>query len=113
MISPSGVAGINYEYTENSIDLAFPLAQSSDRIYRIWALFALYRKIYENKSNICALYRGSRNLPSASELKNVVDVSNLLQVNVVNTQLAQAYSTALLPDITRQIRIKKQTFLHF
>ncbi len=113
MISPSGVVGINYEHTENSIDPAFPLAESSDRIYRNWAPFALYRKTYENKSNIFALYRGSPNLPSASELKNVVDVSNPLQVNVGNTQLSQVSSHRFITRFNTTNTDKETNFFAF
>ncbi len=84
-------AGLSYEYTENENRQLFPNGFETQRVYRNFVPFALYRKTYKNKGSLFMLYRASPSLPSASQLNTVIDNSNPLQVSLGNADLDQGF----------------------
>ncbi len=92
----TAVLGMNYEYTENDNKQTFPIEFYNQRIYRNPLPFALYRKTFENKASLFALYRMSANLPSLQQLNAIIDNSNPFQVSVGNINLDQAIGHRLI-----------------
>lgn len=107
------LAGLGYQYTENENQEFFPQNYTTTRTYSNVIPFALYRKTFENKSNIFMLYRGRPDLPSVQQLNTVIDNSNPLQVSYGNQDLDQSYSHRFITRYTTTNAEKGTNFFIF
>ncbi|MEO9474362.1 MAG: outer membrane beta-barrel protein [Cyclobacteriaceae bacterium] len=81
-----------YQREQLKNDQEFPLELRQNRVFRSWLPSArVDYRINENK-RLLVNYRTSTNEPSTSNLQNVIDQSNPLQLRVGNPNLNQSYN---------------------
>jgi hypothetical protein len=96
--------GLYYQQTQLMGNQFFPLQDNIQRPFHNILPMAMYRYTFSKSANIRMFYRTSTNLPSMSQLQNVVNNSNPLQLSTGNPNLKQElthffvvrYSTANL-----------------
>ena len=84
--------GGNYQYALLTGDQTFPLQSSVERSFQNFLPSILFQHKWSASTNIRLFYRTSTNAPSISQLQNVVNNSNPLQLSVGNPNLAQEYT---------------------
>lgn len=87
--------GVDYQYARLFNDQRFPKQYKSD--YGFSSVLPSFRFVYSvaKTRNLYVTYRGSSNLPSVTQLQNVIDNSNSLQVTMGNPGLKQSYQNNL------------------
>ena len=90
----------------------FPFELSTDKRFISFVPFALYRKSFKDKSNVFVMYRTGTDAPSASQLQNVLDNSNPLQLSIGNTALIRQYEHMLRMRY-RKTNPTKGTMIYF
>lgn len=83
--------GMDYEYSQIVSKQLFPRNEKFD--YGFHSVVPSLRFTYsvEKTKNLFLIYRGNSNLPSVTQLQNVIDNSNQLQVTMGNPDLKQSY----------------------
>ncbi len=84
--------GGSYQYALLSGDQTFPLQSSVERTFQNFLPSILLQHKWTATTNIRLFYRTSTNAPSISQLQNVVNNQNPLQLTVGNPDLAQEYT---------------------
>lgn len=84
--------GGSYQYALLSGDQTFPLQSSVERSFQNFLPSILLQHKWSASTNIRLFYRTSTNAPSISQLQNVLNNSNPLQLSVGNPNLAQEYT---------------------
>lgn len=92
----SGGVGLNYQLTDMRSRQLFPLSLEVNRNFRNFLPNAMLSYSIDRKMSWRLFYRTSTNLPSLSQLQNVVDNSNPLQISTGNPNLVQEYSHFLV-----------------
>ncbi|HCD68035.1 MAG TPA: hypothetical protein DEQ56_06120, partial [Bacteroidetes bacterium] len=68
-----------------------PMEENINKTFQNILPFAMYRRQLKNNANWNAMYRAYTTKPQASQLTNVLDNSNPLQLKTGNAQLTQQY----------------------
>lgn len=84
--------GGNYQYALLTGDQTFPVSSSVERSFQNFLPSVLLQHKWSASTNIRLFYRTSTNAPSISQLQNVVNNSNPLQLTIGNPNLAQEYT---------------------
>lgn len=79
----------NYQYAFLDNNQTFPFADSINRSFHNVLPFAMARYQFSRSEQLRFFYRSSTNAPSASQLQEVVNNSNPLQLSTGNSGLAQ------------------------
>ena len=102
--------GLSYKYLELNSDQAFPKAVTVNKHFNNVLPNLMWRKKISLKSTINVMYRASTNAPSISQLQNVIDNSNTLQLKSGNPDLKQQVSNTLSTRYTYTDTKKGQSF---
>ena len=84
--------GGNYQHAVLTGDQSFPLVTAVERTFGNFLPTLLVQHKWSASTNIRFFYRASTNAPSISQLQNVVNNSNPLQLSVGNPNLLQEYT---------------------
>lgn len=91
-----GGVGLNLQHTRMESAQIFPQQLEVNRNFRNLLPNAMLQYSFTSNSTLRLFYRTSTNLPSLSQLQNVVDNSNPLQLSVGNPNLIQEFSNFLV-----------------
>lgn len=98
--------GLGYKYRKNKLNLSFgadvqqstlngdqtfPRAFALDQTFQNVLPNAMLNYKFNKTKNLRIFYRSSTNIPSISQLQNVIDISNPLQVKSGNDRLKQTF----------------------
>lgn len=100
--------GANYQISSLFSQQLFPRNLVADRDFFNWLPSAMFRYNFSKTANMRLFYRTNIDLPTLSQLQNVVDNSNTLQLRAGNPGLGQAY-THRIGMRFRDANIKKGT----
>lgn len=87
-----GGVGLNVQHTRMESAQLFPQQLEVNRNFRNLLPNAMLQYSFSPSSTLRLFYRTSTNLPSLSQLQNVVDNSNPLQLSIGNPDLVQEFS---------------------
>ncbi len=85
------VVRIKFEQALLSNMQTLPMDENINKTFQNILPFAMYRRQLKNNANWNAMYRAYTTKPQASQLTNVLDNSNPLQLKTGNAQLTQQY----------------------
>jgi hypothetical protein len=85
----------NVQWAKLLNDQTFPYVQQFDQTFRNILPFAMLRYNFNQQRNIRIFYRTNTQLPSITQLQNVVDNSNPLQLRTGNPNLKQSFQQNL------------------
>lgn len=88
-------ANLNYQLAELDGEQLFPQTLNTSRSFKNVLPFAMLRYSLSKEKNLRLYYRTSTNAPSITQLQNVVDNSNPLQLSAGNPDLDQENSHSL------------------
>jgi hypothetical protein len=88
-------ANLNYQMAELDGEQLFPQTLTTSRRFKNMLPFAMVRYSLSKEKNIRLYYRSSTNAPSITQLQNVVDNSNPLQLTAGNPNLDQENNHSL------------------
>lgn len=89
-------ARVNGQFAQLNTDQVFPFATTFDRNF-VSVLPSLYlRHEISKQKNLRLIYRTSTNPPSMTQLQEVLDNSNPLQLSIGNPELKQSYAHSLM-----------------
>jgi hypothetical protein len=83
------VAGLGVQWSELTNELIYPIEDNISRNFVNLIPFAMIRKNFSKAENLRFFYRTNTNPPSISQLQNVIDNSNPLQLQIGNSDLEQ------------------------
>ena len=83
------VAGLGVQWSELTNELIYPIEDNISRNFVNLIPFAMIRKNFSKSENLRFFYRTNTNPPSISQLQNVIDNSNPLQLQIGNSDLEQ------------------------
>ncbi|MCB0819856.1 MAG: outer membrane beta-barrel protein [Bacteroidetes bacterium] len=86
------VFSMNAQYVTLDGVQTFPFQSTIKKNFFNIVPFAMVRYKFSTSSNMRLFYRSSTSAPSVSQLQNVLDNSNPLQLSIGNSDLKQAYS---------------------
>ncbi|MEZ4933714.1 MAG: outer membrane beta-barrel protein [Saprospiraceae bacterium] len=90
------IARARYQYATLNNDQTFPQMLQTGQSFKNFVPFAMLRyNINGREKSLRVFYRTNTNLPSISQLQNVVDNSNPLQLSSGNPNLRQSYSNSM------------------
>lgn len=81
----------NYQNTNMSSDRSLPVPATISHSFNNIFPFATWRKKISNTSNFRMFYRANSNFPSITQLQDVLNLSNPLNVTAGNKDLVQAF----------------------
>ncbi len=90
------ISRIDYQRASLAGQQTFPTVFDSTYSFNNLLPFAIFRWRISNQTNLRVIYRTSIDVPTVSQLQEVVDNSNPLQLSTGNPTLAQAYSHRLV-----------------
>ncbi len=100
--------GANYQISSLFSQQLFPRNLVANRDFYNWLPSAMFRYNFSKTANMRLFYRTNIDLPTLSQLQNVVDNSNTLQLRAGNPNLGQAY-THRIGMRFRDANVKKGT----
>lgn len=86
------MVGTNYQISNLFSQQLFPRALEASRDFYNWLPTAMLRYNFSKTANMRLFYRSNIDLPSLSQLQNVIDNTNTLQLRAGNPDLGQAYT---------------------
>lgn len=86
------MVGTNYQISNLFSQQLFPRELEAARDFFNWLPTAMFRYNFSKTANMRLFYRSNIDLPTLSQLQNVVDNSNTLQLRAGNPDLGQAYT---------------------
>lgn len=100
--------GTNYQISSLYSEQLFPRNVVASRDFYNWLPTAMFRYNFTKTANVRLFYRTNIDLPTLSQLQNVIDNTNTLQLRAGNPNLGQSY-THRLGLRFRDANIKKGT----
>lgn len=88
-------AGVSWQYTQLLSSRDFPVTARIDKGFNNILPNLVWRKKLSSKANIRIMYRASINTPSISQLQDVYNVSNPLNISTGNPDLQQQATNTL------------------
>ncbi len=92
------VTNIGFQETALDGKQVFPLHSTVNKTFDNILPSLIFNYKFSQKNNLRIMYRTSTNIPSVSQLQNVVDNSNLLLLTTGNPELKQEYSHMLMAN---------------
>jgi hypothetical protein len=89
------LARLTYQWSNLSSEQFFPAEGSIDKNFKALVPFVMWRYRKSKTNTLRVYYRGRTSAPGISQLQNVVDNSNPLQLSVGNPDLDQQYTHSL------------------
>ena len=89
------LARLSYQWSNLSSEQFFPAEGSIDKNFKALVPFVMWRYRKSKTNTLRVYYRGRTSAPGISQLQNVVDNSNPLQLSVGNPDLDQQYTHSL------------------
>lgn len=86
------MVGTSYQITNMMSEQLFPADLVADIDFYNWLPTAMFRYNLSKTANLRLFYRTNIQLPSLSQLQNVVDNTNTLQLRAGNPELGQSYT---------------------
>lgn len=86
------MVGTSYQITNMMSAQLFPVSLDADIDFYNWLPTAMLRVNLSKTANLRLFYRTNIQLPSLSQLQNVVDNTNTLQLRAGNPELGQSYT---------------------
>src|SRR5690606_32149197 len=102
--------GANVQHTNLLSERVFPEPSNVDKSFFNVLPNLMWRKKFSPKSSIRVFYRASTNVPSVTQLQDVVNNSNLLSLSSGNPDLKQQYSHFISGRYTFTNTLKGQSF---
>lgn len=90
------ISRVNYQRASLAGQQTFPVAFDSTYTFNNLLPFVMFRWRISQQTNMRIMYRAGTDVPSVSQLQEVVDNSNPLQLSTGNTELVQAYNHRLM-----------------
>ena len=87
--------GADAQYSTLNGSQYFPTAFTTDKAFTNILPNAMYNYRFNQSKNLRIMYRTNTDIPSISQLQNVVDISNPLLLKTGNTDLKQSYTHTL------------------
>jgi len=84
--------GVNFQHSRLESQRTFPTATAVDQTFSNFLPNLMWRKKLSAVSNVRVFYRASTNFPSISQLQDVVNISDPLNVSSGNPDLKQSYT---------------------
>lgn len=82
---------LNYQSTDFATEQKFPQESQAQRNFRAILPMAMWKKQFSENSNLRLRLRTSTSIPSISQLQNVLNNTNPLQLSIGNPSLDQQY----------------------
>lgn len=92
------ITNIGFQETELDGKQVFPLHSTVNKTFDNILPSLIFNYKFSQKNNLRIMYRTSTNIPSVSQLQDVVDNSNLLLLTTGNPELKQEYSHTLMAN---------------
>lgn len=89
-------AGINVQQAVLNSEQEFPRDFSISRTFNNVLPNASFNRRYDGGKNLRVMYRTATNLPSVSQMQNVIDITNPLLLRTGNAELEQTYEHTLI-----------------
>ncbi len=90
------VANANYQLSSLNSEQLYPYQFTLTRKFENILPFAMLRINFSTKNNLRIIYRTQTNAPSISQLQNVLNNNNPIQLSIGNPDLKQSYDNTLL-----------------
>jgi uncharacterized membrane protein YgcG len=90
------ILGNEFQYAILSGDQTFPVESNVDKSFKNILPNATFNYKFDQGKNLKVVYRTSTNAPSISQLQNVIDNSNPLQLRAGNPDLSQSYDHTII-----------------
>lgn len=103
--------GVNLQEVKLTGDQTFPTAFDVDKRFRDFLPNAMLMYNFSRSHNLRFFYRTSTRVPSISQLQEVIDNSNPLQLSSGNPDLNQSYTQTLVLRYSRTIPAKGYVFM--
>ncbi|MEO0474306.1 MAG: outer membrane beta-barrel protein, partial [Bacteroidota bacterium] len=107
------ISRLQYQIASLDNDQVFPNTATTNFTFNNLLPFAMLRFRFEKQRDLRIIYRTSTNPPSATQLQNVVDNSNPLQLSIGNPELEQDYSHRFIVRYNGTNTEKNQVFIFF
>lgn len=104
-------AGLSYKYTELNSDQLFPQRFTVNKTFSNLLPNLMWKKKLSAKSSIHLFYRANTNIPSVSQLQNVINNNNPLFLTTGNPDLKQQTTNTLSGRYTFTNTAKGSSFL--
>ncbi len=108
-----GGIGLSLQQTRMESAQTFPVRLTVDRNFRNVLPNAMLHYTLDKQNNLRLFYRTSTNLPSLTQLQNVVDNSNPLQLSIGNPNLVQEYAHSFVLRYNRNNSTKARSLSLF
>lgn len=89
------MVGTNYQISSLFSQQLFPRTLEAARDFYNWLPTAMFRYNFSKTANMRLFYRSNIDLPTLSQLQNVIDNTNTLQLRAGNPNLGQSYTHRL------------------
>jgi len=106
-------AGLNYQYATLSGDETFPAIFKVNKTFEDFLPQAMLNYKFSKSQNLRIMYRASTNVPSVSQLQNVINNSNPLLLSTGNSDLKQDYEQSLTVRYGKTNSVKATTMFIF
>lgn len=89
------ITSLNYQWASMESEQTFPAVGRLDKNFTAFVPFAMWRYRKSRNNTLRVFYRANTSAPSVSQLQNVVDNSNPIQLSIGNPDLDQQYTHSL------------------
>jgi len=107
------VTNVGIQETQLDGKQVFPLNSTVNKTFDNILPSLIFNYKFSQKNNLRIMYRTSTNIPSVSQLQDVVDNSNLLLLTTGNPQLKQEYNHMLIANYSFANIQKSRNFFMF
>ncbi len=104
---------LSYQNAQLTADQQYPLEYDLSRSFNTLLPMAMYRKKISDSSNVRVFYRSNASAPSVSQLQDVIDNSNQLQLTSGNPDLNQEVRHFVVGNYSLTAPKKSRTFFLF
>ena len=113
--NPTGMLSFGFDVQTEELtgDQTFPQTFGVERTFQSILPRAMYMLRISRTNNLRLFYRTSTNTPSISQLQNVIDNSNPLQLSSGNPDLKQSYTHMLIARYNRTAAETGRMFIGF
>ena len=95
------MARTSLQYANLKTDQSFPFEANLERSYLNVIPFAMWRYSIDRQNNVRVIYRANTRKPSLSQLQEIIDNSNPLQLSIGNSELDQQYQHSVYARLSR------------
>ncbi|MCI4669087.1 MAG: TonB-dependent receptor family protein [Bacteroidia bacterium] len=107
------ISRIGYQFANLQTERTFPSVQNTERDFSALVPFALFRYRFSKSNHLRVIYIGRTTAPSVTQLQDVIDNSNPLQLTSGNPLLDQSYAHRFIIRYNKTNTQKNRTFIAF